>query len=195
MALRGSAQVPGSLELAAQGLALQLSVYGAGGSVTFQASYPDVLLQGEWQNLVVSFDSQLDSVPAVFVDGVLEAAGSTSGSVAGFSDGARRVYLGTGAEGMAQPWQGRIGHTAVWDAALGDDEILVIALGGHAIDLAQPSGAYHGQDALLHYWKPGADPAAPGFDFGPASSPINLDDPAGNVDATDVAPDAPVLVQ
>jgi hypothetical protein len=55
-------------------------------------------------------------------------------------------------------------------------------------------GAYHGQDALLHYWKPGADSAAIGLDYGPSAVSIDLDYPNGNVDASDIVPEAPTLV-
>ena len=78
--------------------------------------------------------------------------------------------------------------------ALGDDEIDEISLGGHALDLRADDGAYLASDALLHYWRLGEDPAAVGFDYGPAAISIDLDDPAGNVDAADIVPDAPVLL-
>jgi hypothetical protein len=192
-ALRGSAQVPGSLEVAATGRDLELAVYDASGGSVFQAGYTDALLPGEWQNLVVAYDAQLDSEPAVFVDGVLVSASTSSGAVA-FSDGARHVLLGGGAVAATGTWQGTLGHAAVWDQALGDAEIAEIAAGGHALDPGVETGDYHGQDALLHWWKPGADPAAPGSDYGPAAVPIDLDDPAGNVDDSDVTPDGPVLL-
>jgi hypothetical protein len=196
VALSGSQGSENRIELMAHGPDLELVAWNSAGELTYEATYSGVLLQGEWQHLVVAYDSQLDSEPAVFVDGELQAASGTvaTGSAAVFTDSERRVYFGTANPSISQPWRGMLGHAALWGEALGDAEIQEMALGGHGIDLSQQTGAYQAQDALLHYWRLGFDPAAPGLDYGPADVPVDLDDPNGNIDASDVAPDAPVLL-
>jgi hypothetical protein len=196
VALGGSQGSENRIELVAHGSDLELVAWNSSGELAFGATYSGVLLQGEWQHIVVAYDSQLDSEPTVFVDGAMQAASGTvtTGSAALFTDSERRVYLGMADPSTSQPWRGMLGHAALWDQALGDAEIQEMALRGHSIDLSQQTGAYQGQDALLHYWRPGFDPGAPGLDYGPASIPLDLDDPNGNVDASDVAPDAPVLL-
>jgi hypothetical protein len=184
------------LELMGHGPDLELVAYDGAGELAYQATYSGVLLAGEWQHLVVAYDAQLDTEPAVFVDGVLQAASGAvaTGSAAVFTDSPRRIYLGTADPSISQPWRGTLGHAALWDEALGDVEIQEMAVRGHTIDLRQETGAYRGNDALVHYWRLGFDPAAPGLDYGPAGVPLDLDDPNGNIDASDVTPEAPVLM-
>ena len=114
-----------------------------------------------------------------------------------FSDSAGRMFVGSSGNTTGTPgtWLGEIGHVAFFGAALGDDEVTEIYERGHTLDLRANAGAYQASDALLHYWRLGEDPNAVGYDSGPAAAPIDLDDPAGYVDAADIVADAPVLLQ
>jgi hypothetical protein len=160
--------------------------------------YDDALAPGQWQHLAVTFDGEVDGAPVVLVDGATRAPSSANltGHPPVFGDSAGRVFVGgTGAAAAGTgTWHGAIGHVAFFGVALGEDEIDELAARGHTLDLHQNSGAYHSSYALLHYWRLGEDPSAVGFDTGTADAAIDLDDPAGNMDAADVLLDAPALL-
>ncbi len=176
---------------------LQMTVYNDAGLLVYQAFYAATIVPGSWQHIALTFDASVDSAPVLLVDGTVRAPASAvlTGNAATFSDSAGRIFIGASSTGSVATWFGAIGHAALWNVALGDDEIAEISLRGHSLDLRENQGAYLAKDALLHYWRLGEDPTAVGFDYGAAAVPIDLDDPAGNVDAADIVPDAPVLLQ
>ena len=75
-------------------------------------------------------------------------------------DSERSVFIG----GTA-PLNGLVGHTALWDIVLGEDEITQIFALGHSIDLRMDLGDYQSSGNLKHYWRPGEDSMAIGRDF------------------------------
>ena len=196
ISLRGGGQATQNrVELTSDATNLQMTVYNDAGLLVYQAAYTTALVPGDWQHIALTFDAAIDSAPVLLVDGMVRAPASAvlTGNSATFSDSAGRVFVG-GGTGSAGTWFGAIGHAAIWNVALGDDEIAELSLRGHSLDLRGNLGAYLAKDALLHYWRLGEDPTAVGFDYGAAAVPIDLDDPAGNVDAADIVPDAPVLL-
>jgi hypothetical protein len=192
----GGTATQNRVELAADASDLQMTAYNSAGELVYQAVYTAALVAGAWQHVALTFDFQVDSAPVLLVDGMARAPASANltGSPATFSDSAGRVFVGGGATAAAGTFWGAIGQVAIWNVALGDDEIGEISQRGHSLDLRENLGAYQAKDALLHYWRLGENPNAVGFDYGPAAVPIDLDDAAGNVDAADIVPDAPVLL-
>lgn len=69
-------------------------------------------------------------------------------------------------------------HTVVCDVLGIDVPVVLAGMGGAA------------NPKLAHYWRLGADPNAVGFDYS-LVGPLDLDEPAGNVDAEDIVEDAP----
>ncbi len=196
LSLRGGGQsTQNRVELSADATSLQMTAYNDAGQLVYDAIYSAALVPGSWQHLALTFDGQVDSAPLLLIDGMTRAPTSANltGNAPVFTDSAGRVFVG-GGSGASGTWFGAIGHVALFGAALGDDEIDEISLRGHTLDLHENSGAYQASDALLHYWRLGEDPSAVGYDSGLATVPIDLDDPAGYIDAADIVADAPVLL-
>ena len=192
----GGAATQNRVELLANANDVEMVVYNASGQLVFQATYAAALVAGEWRHVAVTFDAQVDPTPVLFVDGALQtpANANLTGNPPTFSDSAGRLFVGGGGSDSTGTWWGAIGHAAIWSEALADDEVDEIVARGHALDLRENLGAYQAKDALLHYWRPGESTSAVGFDFGRTSVPIDLDDAAGNVDATDIVADGPTPV-
>jgi hypothetical protein len=194
----GSDATQNRVELTSNDGDLALSVTNDAGQLVYSAVWAGVLVPGNWQHLALTFDASIDAAPMLAVDGMTRAPSSANltGSPAVFSDSAGRVLVGgTGStSGATGTWHGAIGHVAFFGVALGDDEVAEIFVRGHALDLRGNAGAYQASEALLHYWRLGEDPNAVGYDSGPATTPIDLDDPSGYIDAGDIVADAPVLL-
>ncbi len=192
----GSDATENRVELIANGAELEMTVHNASGQLVYQATYGSALVAAEWQLVALTFDAEVDASPILFVDGhVLGPASSEfTGHAPVFSDSAGRILIGSTGDAGVGTWYGAIGHVALFDVALGDDEIDELWLRGHSLDLRANLGAYQSTDALLHYWRLGDEPSAVGADFGLASLPIDLDDPAGGIDAADIILDAPALL-
>jgi len=192
----GSGATQNRVELSSDASDLALSVTNDAGQLVYNAVYAAALVPGDWQHLALTFDAQVDSAPILLIDGMTRAPSSASliGNPPVFSDSAGRVFVGASG-GTTGTWLGAIGHVAFFGAALGDDEVNEIYMRGHTLDLRANAGAYQASDALLHYWRLGENPNAVGYDSGPAAAPIDLDDPAGYIDAADIVADAPVLLE
>ncbi len=192
----GSGVTQNRVELAADGGDLALSVTNDAGQLVYNAVWAGALALGDWQHLALTFDASVDGAPMLLVDGATRAPSSANltGNPAVFADSAGRVFVGGSGAGTGT-WLGAIGHVAYFGLALGDDEVAEIYVRGHALDLRANAGTYQASDALLHYWRLGEDPNAVGYDSGAASTPIDLDDASGYIDAADIVADAPVLLQ
>lgn len=193
----GETTTENRVELSSDAGDLLMSVYNASGQLVYEAIYSSALVGGEWRHVALTFNAQVDAAPLLFANGSVRAPdlAELTGHPPTFSDSAGRIVVGSDGSGTLTTWRGAIGHIGLWNVALGDDEIDEIALRGHTLDLRENAGAYQGMDALLHYWRLGEDVNAVGLDSGSATVPIDLDDPAGGVDASDVVLDAPALVQ
>ncbi|MEX2205606.1 MAG: LamG-like jellyroll fold domain-containing protein [Myxococcota bacterium] len=194
----GSGPTQNRVELTSNGGDLALSVTNDAGQLVYSAVWAGALAPGSWQHLALSFDAAIDAAPMLAVDGMIRAPSSANltGNPAVFGDSAGHVFVGSSGSstGTTGTWHGAIGHVAFFGLALGDDEVAEIFLRGHTLDLRLDAGAYQSGDALLHYWRLGEDPNAVGYDSGSAPTPIDLDDPSGQIDAGDIVADAPVLL-
>jgi hypothetical protein len=146
------------------------------------------IADGEWWNLSLVVDPA-QGTAQLYLDGEPLASMGGSGISTALSAGSYSVTLGAGDVERAAPWLGRLGHAAIWSAALGAQEIAEISLLGHTLDLRVATGDYQAAAALAHYWRLGSDQAAVGFDYG--LLPLDLDDAGGNLDVADVVGDAP----
>ncbi len=170
------------------GRALELRVFDAARALDAAHATPLPIEADAWWHLALVVETQartatlyLDGEP-LLTTGDLEIPGALSA-------GSYFVALGAADPARSQPWLGGLGHAALWNAPLEAEDIAEISLYGHALDLRSDVGEYLGADALVHYWRVGADGNAVGFDAGPA--PLDLDDPYGNVDVDDVVADGP----
>lgn len=181
------------VELTSRGVELRMAVHDASGQLVYQASYGSALVAADWQHVALTFDAAVDAAPMLFVDGRVLAPESSelTGSAPIFSDTPGLIVLGGGDGSGVGTWFGAIGHVALFATALDDEAIDEIWFRGHSLDLRESLGAYDSASALLHYWRLGEDPAAVAADLGTSRPPLDLDDPAGGIDATDIVADAP----
>jgi hypothetical protein len=178
------------------GVDLELVARGAGGEIAYRALFEVAPAHDTWQNLVVVFDPTADLDPAVYLDllpcTLLESEGS--GTMLGLPDADWTLYLG-GTSAPGDPGLvGRLGHTAIWAEAVSLFELSEIHARGHQIDLRLPVGTYASGETLVHYWRLGEYANPVGYDLGRSDAPIDLDDPAGGVDAADVVMDGPLAI-
>ncbi len=181
------------VELTSRGTELSMAVHDASGQLVYQASYGSALVAADWQHVALTFDAAVDAAPTLFVDGRVLApdASELASSAPIFSDTPGLIVLGGSDGADVGTWFGAIGHAALFSTALDEDEIDEIWFRGHSLDLRESLGAYDSAAALLHYWRLGENPAAVAADLGAARPPLDLDDPAGGIDATDIVADAP----
>lgn len=170
------------------GRSLELRAFDTAAALDDVQETPAPIADGEWWNLSLVVDPARGTAQ-LYLDGEPLASMGASGISTALAAESFFVTLGAGDVERAAPWLGRLGHAAIWDAALGAQEIAEISTLGHALDLRVASGDYRAADALAHYWRLGSDAAAVGFDYG--LLPLDLDDADGNLDVADVVGDAP----
>ncbi len=73
------------------------------------------------------------------------------------SDTVRRVWYGIRGGFPERPWDGRLGHMALWSIVLPSSEIASIKSGLFDIDLTVNQEGYLSRNYLSHYWRPGAE--------------------------------------
>jgi hypothetical protein len=184
----GTSGVELSLVSGISGRSLELRAFDSTQALDDVQETPAPIADGEWWNLSLVVDPA-QGTAQLYLDGEPLASMGATGISTALSAESYFVTLGAGDVERAAPWLGRLGHAAIWSAALGAPEIAEISLQGHALDLRVASGDYQAAEALAHYWRLGSDQAAVGFDYG--LLPVDLDDAGGNLDVADVVGDAP----
>jgi len=98
------------------------------------------LVTGVWFHLAGTYDG---SNLRVYCDGVEEDSTSASGNMSS-TTAPVRIGAGSGGSGTEQPFDGDIGHCAIWDRALTSDEIASLSNGISPLQL--------NRDNLISYW-------------------------------------------
>lgn len=78
---------------------------------------------GGWHHLAGTYDG---SNLRIYVDGVQEGSTAATGSI---SSSAAPVVLGAGGSGSENPYDGDLGHGAIWDVGLSASEVASLAAG------------------------------------------------------------------
>jgi hypothetical protein len=166
---------------------VELRVFDGVGGTDEVREAPVAVTPDEWWHLAVVLDPAGST--RLYFDGEVVLDAADVRLPAGLIAAEHALALGATEAGRAAPWLGRLGHAAVFASALGAGEVAEISLYGHELDLRGDLGAYRSSDALAHYWRLGDDASAVGVDSGSAA--LDLDDPYGNVDGSDVVRDGP----
>jgi hypothetical protein len=142
----------------------------------------------EWTHLAFTHSADGHELD-VYFDGQLATPTADRASLYGaMADRARELVLGVGNTHLDLPFDGRMGHVAIWGRRLSAAELAEVHARGHEIDLREASGAYQ-PTGLLHYWRLGEDLDWIGADW-VSDAPVHLEQNPG-VDASDVVDDAP----
>ena len=138
---------------------LSVLLYNTAGQLFKQFLWDNVMSPADvFHHLVVIWDG---TGLSFYVDGEIRAVSTVAVNGAGaMEDSERQVYLG----GTAY-LDGLVGHSALWDTALGADEVAQIFWLGHSIDLRTDIGGYQSSNHLKHYWRLGEDPTGIARDF------------------------------
>lgn len=173
---------------------VELSVRRPDGEIAYRALYELAPADDLWQQLVVVFDPDTGLEPELYLDlapcTLLES--QSNGAPLGIPDTEWLLHLGGTPEPGDPGLLGRLGHAAIWSTAVSRTELDSIFKRGHEIDLRLPVGQYESDASLVHYWRIGEEVAPLGYDLGTSDQPIDLDDPAGGLDADDLVLDGPV---
>ena len=94
---------------------------------------------GEWHHIVGTYDG---SDIRIYVDGVEENSTGASGSI-DTSTVPLRLGAGSGDAGSENPFDGELGHCAIWDVALTDQEILSLANGISPLRIRRDNLVYY----------------------------------------------------
>lgn len=176
-----------------RGKDLELNVHDANGALAYQAVFELAPAADVWQHLAVVLDPDVDTEPRVYLDlGARTLLHSVwNGWVFGLSDAQGFLRIGGSPAWESNGYRGRLGHVAIWSAALSHAELREIHAGGHLVDLRRPVGAYARDASLVHYWRFGDADRPIGFDLGNSSLPADLDDPGGGVTLGHIVADGP----
>ena len=131
------------IHLAINSTAIQFAYRGSlAGNTTSIDTSASTLAQNQWQHICGVAVS--DSVANVFIDGGNKATQS-SGTFDGFGGNLDHVYLAArNVSGVGDYLNGRLANTAMWNAALSDAEVAVLA-DGYSPLLVRP-------ESLIAYW-------------------------------------------
>jgi hypothetical protein len=121
--------------LAITGSKTMLALYIGGG--TYVVTGSTTLQQDIWYHIAGTYDG---SVIRVHVDGVQDGFKNQSGNL-GALNPALRIGIGSGTE---SPFDGCIGHPAIWDVGLSANEIASLAAGISPLQIRR--------DNLVAYW-------------------------------------------
>lgn len=94
------------------------------GSVTLTAGTTD-LLDGQWHHLAGTYDG---SNIRIYVDGVEENSAAKTGNMPS-NTAPVRIGAGSGGAGTENPYDGDLGHAALWDVALSASEVASLSVG------------------------------------------------------------------
>jgi len=92
------------------------------GSVTLTASTTD-LVDGQWHHLAGTYDG---SDIRIYVDGVEENSAAKTGNM---PSNTAPVRIGMGGSGTENPYDGDLGHAALWGVALSASEVASLGVG------------------------------------------------------------------
>ena len=95
---------------------------------------------GQWHHLAGSYDG---SNLRVYLDGVLEDTTANSGNMSS-TIASVRIGAGSGGSGTEEPFDGDIGHCAIWDVGLSTNEIQSLSAGISPLKIRRNN--------LLEYW-------------------------------------------
>jgi beta-fructofuranosidase len=106
---------------------------------------------GAWHDLIVTYDG-----PHLrfYVDGILVDEEWPIGSPQYRVDDHLLIGVGPGEQQASCEFNGMIDHIAIWDAALSDEEIVVLSGGAEQVEIRRSTVYGTEQPANLQYWKP-----------------------------------------
>lgn len=161
---------------------LELVMRDAAGRVGYRASFAEALASDVWQHVALVLEPGADVPLALYVDGMPVAGDGVASGMPASPSSAGVLRIGAGSQGDG--FSGRVGHAALWARALGEDELVVASVRGHALDLRAGDGGA----ALAHYWRLGDGEAGFEFDLADTGLAIDLAPSSANVLAVEDAP-------
>ena len=111
--------------LAVQGVGDDKALFAVNTGSNGLAQGTTVMPVGQWFHIAGTYDG---SDARVYLDGAEDASTSKSGNLSSNSAPVR-IGAGSGGAGTEQPFDGDIGHCAIWDAPLSAGEIKSLAAG------------------------------------------------------------------
>jgi len=124
------------IQLGSSDLLYALYIDGAG--VKILNSNPNVLSLNVWQHIAVTYDGL---AMKIYVDGALQGTRSQSGDI--ISRPSTNLTFGIGSN-LDSPFEGDLGHSALWDVSLSDYEIVSLSNGINPLQIRTNN--------LLEYW-------------------------------------------
>jgi len=175
----------GSLEV--DNASLRVIIKDENGTTIKHISWSDYFQYDQWTHVFLQWDgTELNA----FKNGAVTVTGSafvnSSGTMADSPD--RFTYYGA-AVGPYAPFSGSIGHLALWDTILAEEEFGTVVSGAFDIDLLTSTGTYVSSASLKHWWQPGQDQSDIGRDY---AGSLGLDK-LQRIDIDNVLPDEPIV--
>jgi len=115
----------------------QFAIFDGGTKIALGTT---ILVVGVWFHLVGTYDG---SNLRIYCDGVEEASTLATGNMSS-TTAPVRIGAGSGGSGTEGPFDGDIGHCAIWDRALSSNEIASLSNGTNPLQL--------NRDNLISYW-------------------------------------------
>jgi hypothetical protein len=141
---------------------LRINTENSTSGILKRFSYNGVWTTGDWRHVVFTWTG--NDTMLCYVDGVLTEADLKSNDNLGTMDNpgaVQNVGLFCKQLGGTRSWYGSLGHSAIWDVVLDQndvDEIFSPTAGSpFGLDLLANTGTYDKSANLIQYWKPGFD--------------------------------------
>jgi hypothetical protein len=163
------------------------------GSTIQLVDYDNLLVAGEWQHVLVTFDNALFAPVTVYKNGIEIVGVSAASGGNNHLDSSRFIEVGGNIQGVGgdTAYEGQIGHIGIWSSVLNGDEAKTLFSEGYCLDLRYNGASYQSAEFLRHYFKFGEDLFTKGRDFmdtqtGALVNPLTTE--TGTVEITGDAP-------
>ena len=163
-------------------------IKGPNGTIVREIKWENFTTADSWIHGALTWDG---NILQVYASGIATNSGvvlQSGGGITMTDSPQRKIFYGSSVLGNQPTFSGFLGHLAMWNSILTQDEISLIADNGFFMDLTANSGTYTSSVDLVMYYRPGDNPNNLGQDFSGVGLDLNN---IRNITIDDIVNDLP----